>query len=165
MKVIAAVLLLAFPGFTFADSLVLGRVLTSYFLEDAGSACVEDDAENKGSNELESICMYGWAHWIIEVDRTIGGKKVRGRVHAARAQHTEMLRDYQKRLRLFALSPIEDAGLRKKLRADFFLLDMSQEMFCMSQDPQVFGLPEAYLESGSGDDKEFCFDLRPKDDR
>jgi hypothetical protein len=65
-------------------------------------------------------------------------------------------------MRLFALQPIEDPELRKKLHADFYLLDMSQEMYCMSQNPEAFGLAEAIYVHGDGDEKEYCFDLRTR---
>jgi hypothetical protein len=147
----------------FADSLVIGRAKKSDFLESAGSACVEDNGEGRGSNGLESICMHGWVRWAIDVQKTVGGVRLSGRIYAARAQHTLMLPRYQRRLRLFALEPISDPQMRKRLQADFYLVDMSHEMYCMSVDPQAYGLPESTHVQGEADEKSYCFDL-VKDD-
>jgi hypothetical protein len=159
MKYVFLLALLGSASAEGANSLVLGRALESHFLEDAGSACVEIEPIGNG---LESICLHGWARWKIEITRTVGGAKLRGRVHAAWAQHTQMQRHYQKRIRLFALQPIADPELRKRLHSDFFLLDMSQEMYCMSQDPLSFGLAEAQSVSDADGEREYCFDLQPK---
>jgi hypothetical protein len=151
------------PTLAFPDSLVLGWAKKSYFLESAGSACAEDNEEDEESNALESICMHGWVRWIIDVQKTVGGARLSGRIYAARAQHALMPPYYQKSIRLFALEPISDPQIRKRLRADFYLIDMSQEMYCMSVNPRAYGLPESTYVQGGADEKSYCIDLA-KDD-
>ena len=160
MRVALILLFLASTSNVFADSLVLGRVKNSRAT--GVSACAD---EPKAPDEVAGICMHTWFRWTIDVERTIGGKKLSGRVFTARVQHAEMLRTYQEQMRLFALQPIEDLELKKKLHADYYLLDMSPVMYCMSQNPKAFGLAEASHVQGAGDEKEYCFDLHTKNEK
>lgn len=63
---------------------------------------------------------------------------------------------------MFVLQPIEDPDLRAKLRADYYLKDMSElrQMFCLSQDPEALSLnvEDTYV-AGMGEDKSYCFEL------
>lgn len=162
MKAILIVCALCVSGAALGDSLVLGRVVRSHVIEDGPPACKEDDGP-KQPDELEGICMYSWWLWTIDVKRTVGGTALRGRTSAAWIQHSDMLPAYRKRLRLFALQPIKSSDQRKRVHADYYLIDMSPEMYCLWHDPQQFGLPKALHIEGSGEDKEYCFDLRPKE--
>jgi len=71
------------------------------------------------------ICLDGWFRWIIDVKKTLRGPTVTGRVIAARMQHTTVIPSYERRLRTFILSPIEDPKRRAHLRSDYYLISTS----------------------------------------
>jgi hypothetical protein len=77
-------------------------------------------------------------------------------------QHTSFNSRFKKAVRFFVLEPIEDPDQRAKLRADYYLKEMSEprEMFCFSRDPEELGLDadETYV-AGTGDTKSYCFQL------
>jgi hypothetical protein len=60
------------------------------------------------------------------------------------------------------LEPIEDAGQRAKLRADYYLKEMSEprQLYCLSRDPKELSLnvEETYV-AATGDSKRYCFAL------
>jgi len=77
-------------------------------------------------------------------------------------QHTSLDPRFKKDVRLFVLRPIDDQAQRAKLRAEYYLEDMSEprKMFCLSQDPKELGLDaERTYVAGSGDAKTHCFEL------
>lgn len=57
-------------------------------------------------------------------------------------QHTSLNHRFMRAVRLFVLEPIEDPTQRAKLRADYYLKDMSEphQMFCLPHDPKEVGL-------------------------
>lgn len=71
------------------------------------------------------ICLDGWFRWVIDVKETLRGPPVTGRVVAARMQHATAIPSYERRLRTFVLSPIEDPRRRAYLRSDYYLISTS----------------------------------------
>ena len=134
-----------------ADSVVFGRALSN-----SGMTYVKDECPEN------HICLHSWYKWVIRVDKTVSGPAVsRGRIVAARMQHTSMESPYTKRLRLFVLRPIEETEQRELLRADYYLEDMSaaQRMFCLTQDPKEVGLVVEGTYKNAKDSREHCFEL------
>ena len=78
----------------------------------------------------------------MQVEKTVQGTPLSGRITAAVLQHTAMTSSYMKAIRFMVLEPIEDPDQRKKLRADFYLKEASppQQMFCSSYNPEDVGL-------------------------
>ena len=104
--------------------------------------------------------MDAWFHWQIKTQRVIKGPKLRGRIIAARTQHAGYTRQFTKELRLFAVRPITDANVRAKLKADFFLQDMSvaHEVFCLSSEIEVM-VEDRHILLPKADGKTRCFGL------
>jgi hypothetical protein len=109
-----------------------------------------------------AICLRSWWRSTIEVDKTLAGQALSGRVDAAVMQHTGVNEQFKRNVRLFALRHIEDPAQRAKLRVDYYLDGMAepQEFFCLSQDPAALGLkaPRVYV-SGEGELAVHCFEL------
>lgn len=97
-----------------ADSVVSGRAISNEHMDYVKFDCP------KGY-----ICLDGWFRWTIDVKRTLRGPHVTGRVIAVRMQHSTVIPSYESRLRLFVLSPIEDAKRRALLRSDYYLVSTS----------------------------------------
>jgi hypothetical protein len=57
-------------------------------------------------------------------------------------QHTYATSKYRKSLRLFVLRPIDNAGARAELKADYYIDDLSpsQELYCLDGAPEAYGL-------------------------
>ena len=64
---------------------------------------------------------------MIQVEKTLRGSPLSGRVTAAVMQHTSMNAHYKKAVRYFVLEAIEEPSMRKKLRADYYLTEASIE--------------------------------------
>lgn len=143
--------LLAFKGATAADIIVLGRLVTNEPMSYVKDECLPD-----------YICLRSWWKSVIQLQTTVQGGRLSGRVAAAVMQHTSLNPRFKRSVRLFVLAPIEDADERAKLRVDYYLKAMSepQQMFCLSQDPKALGLntEETYV-SGTGDATIYCFEL------
>ena len=58
---------------------------------------------------------------MIQVEKTLQGSPLSGRITAAIMQHTFMNAQYKKAVRYFVLEAIEDPSMRKKLRANYYL--------------------------------------------
>src|SRR5689334_21359682 len=112
------------------DSVVVGRA-TAHFPIEAEVPCPPSDEHG------DYICMDAWIGFKINVTKTITWPKVSGTVKAARIQHTEYVRSYRRRLKLFVLQPIPNEELRHSLGADYLLLEASTErrVYCFSQPP------------------------------
>jgi hypothetical protein len=109
------------------------------------------------------ICMHSWWKSVIQVDRTVQGARLTGRITAAVIQHGAVNSNYMKAIRLVILAPIEDPEQRKKLRADFYLIEASppRQMFCSSYDPKDIGLrTEVTYVPQSGNPTSYCFELQ-----
>jgi hypothetical protein len=96
------------------DSVVSGRAISNTYLNDVKIGCPKGD-----------ICMDAWFRWTIDVEKTLRGPLVTGRVIAVRMQHSAVVPSYERRLRLFTLSRIEDAKQRARLRSDYYLTSTS----------------------------------------
>ena len=109
-----------------------------------------------------AICLRSWWRSAIDVEKTVAGQALSGRVDAAVMQHTGVNKQFKKNVRVFALRYIEDPAQRAKLRVDYYLDGMAepQEFFCLGQDPAKLGLktPRVYV-SGEGDLAIHCFEL------
>ena len=153
MKFAVAIVLAVLTGqVSAADNIVvLGKLVYNEPMEYVPDECPED-----------SICLRSWWKSIVNVQKTIHGSAVSGRVAAAVMQHTLLNDRYKKSVRLFVLRPIDDPKQRAKLRVDYYLESMSEpyQMFCLSQDPKESGLDtkETYI-AGTNDEKIFCFEL------
>ena len=110
----------------------------------------------------DSICLRSWWKSVIHVDRTIQGPHLNGRVTAAVMQHTGLNQRFKRRAHFFVLRRIDDPAQRHKLRADFFLEEMSEprQMFCTAKDPREYGLsPDEIYESTDEDPKRYCYEM------
>jgi hypothetical protein len=135
-----------------SDSVVWGRAVKNQALPDVESPC--------GEPAPDTICMVGWYRWTLVVDRTISGPSVAGRVVAANTQHTSVAPSAYRRARVFVLRPIDDPAERRRLRADYFLIDASWPHYCLQGDPADLGLTVDYEYVGRGDEGEVhCFPL------
>jgi hypothetical protein len=114
----------------------LGHVKSEEGLDDLAPPC----ADEGNDAELLKICMSVWFRWTLQIDRTLHGPPIKGRIATARVQHTGHLKWYLRSVRLFVLTPIEDPKKRRLLRADYFLDDLSAPTYCLSGDPEDLGL-------------------------
>jgi hypothetical protein len=134
-----------------SDIVVFGRLVANEPMDYVKDECPKD-----------SICLRSWWKSVVQVQKTISGTVLSGRVTTANMQHTSLDPRFKKSVRLFVLEPIEDPDQRAKLRADYYLKDMSEphQMFCLSQDPKALGLnvQETYM-AGAGEDEAYCFEL------
>jgi hypothetical protein len=73
------------------------------------------------------ICLHRWWNAVIQVEKTLQGSPLSGRITAAVMQHMRMTAYYKKAVRYFVLEAIEDPSMRKKLRADYYLTKGSIE--------------------------------------
>ena len=149
--VILLVLLACQPSIA-SDIVVFGRLVANEPMDYVKDECPKDN-----------ICLRYWWKSVVQVKKTIHGRALSGRVTTANMQHTSWNPLVKRALRLFVLEPIEDPDQRAKLRADYYLKDMSQlhQMFCLSQDPKVLGLnaEETYV-AGAREDETYCFELQ-----
>jgi hypothetical protein len=134
-----------------SDIVVFGRLVANEPMDYVKDECPEN-----------YICLRSWWKSVVQVQKTIQGKVLSGRVTTANMQHTSLDPRLRKAARLFVLEPIEDPDQRAKLRADYYLKDMSElhQMFCLSQDPKVLGLDaEETHVAGAGENETYCFEL------
>ena len=135
-----------------SDIVVFGRLVANEPMDYVKDECPKD-----------YICLRSWWKSVVQVQKTIHGKTLTGRVTTANMQHTSWDPKVKKALRLFVLEPIEDPDQRAKLKVDYYLKDMSEihQMFCLLQDPKVLGLnTENTYVAGTGEDETYCFELR-----
>jgi hypothetical protein len=93
---------------------VEGKLVTNEPMSYARDECPDGD-----------ICLKSWWKAVIQVERTLRGSSLSGRITAAVLQHTSMNEHYQKAVRYFVLDAIEDPSMRKKLRANYYLVEGS----------------------------------------
>jgi len=106
------------------------------------------------------ICLRGWSRWTLEVEETLAGPVVKGRIHVVMMQHSPMDESVFKRKLLFVLERIDDAAERKRLHADYKLLELSEPamMYCTRTDPGQWKVPsDRIYRQDSDDDVSFCF--------
>ncbi len=119
--------------------------------------------EELKDGELAPVCIDAWIGFVISTSTTLAGQKVAGRIRAARIQHA-VITTFN-RSKLFVLRPIEDALMRKAIKADFYLMDLSapNDMYCLQWDPKIYGLTEfdaAARVSIGTDESRYCFKLQ-----
>jgi hypothetical protein len=140
------------PTLRAADTVIAGRAVSNQPMDYVPFDCPPD-----------YVCLDSWFKWVIDVDKVLAGPPVSGRIITARMQHQTMRPAYQKQLRLFVVRSIDDPKQRSLLRADYYLLDMSQwrQMHCLYQDPRELGLSvDEVFQGGPDDSKQFCFELQ-----
>jgi hypothetical protein len=74
------------------------------------------------------ICLHRWWKAVIDVDKTVRGTAISGRVIAAVSQHAPMKDGYQKTVRYFVLEAIDDPEAKRKLQADYYLDEASPDL-------------------------------------
>lgn len=134
-----------------ADIVVIGKMITNEPMEYVKDECPDGN-----------LCMRSWWKSVIQVERTVQGTRLAGRITAAVAQHTAMNSRYMKAIRFIILEPIEDPKQRLKLRVDYYLKEASppQQMFCSSYDPKELGLnTNATYVSQVERPTTYCFEL------
>jgi hypothetical protein len=114
--VLALLALLACRCASAADILVVGKLITNDPMSYVKDECPDGD-----------ICLRSWWKAVIQVQKTLRGSPLSGRITAAIMQHTSMNEEYKKAVRYFVLEAIEDPSMRKKLRADYYLTEESIE--------------------------------------
>jgi hypothetical protein len=121
----------AFESGLGANIVVIGKMTTNEPMSYVKDKCPDGN-----------LCMHSWWKSVIQVEKTVAGTPLSGRITAAVLQHTPMALSYMKAIRLIILEPIEDREQRKKLKADFYLKEASppQKMFCSSYKPEDLGL-------------------------
>jgi hypothetical protein len=150
--ILAAVLLVG--EVAHADtSLAVGYAISQY-----------DKADIKDSPDEvcqpDEICLFGWSRWTLNIQRTISGPSVKGRIYAVHMQHVSYNRAYFSRLRLFVLEYIKEPAERERLHADYKLLALpaEQRMICGDTNPQRAGISADDVYAGvTGDANYFCF--------
>jgi hypothetical protein len=104
-------------AFAVSPSLIEGLVLSQDMAVDA----LGDGIFACGDLKPNELCMSSWYRWTIQIQRTLSGPPITGRIATAHIQHASYLLSYLKRFRLFVLTPIEDAQTRQLLKADYYL--------------------------------------------
>ena len=113
----------------------------------------------------DAWCPNTWHRWIIDAQKTLKGPPLTGRIAVANIQHAPYVRSHLRKFRLFLLRPIEDAGKRKLLRADYTLVDVSvpHEMYCLDKDTDATDIANEEYTSPERPDV-YCFELRKEDE-
>jgi hypothetical protein len=135
-------------------SLVLGRAISQF-----------DDVQIRLTPEeicpLDAICLWAWSRWTLETKQTISGPAVpNGRTYAIKMQHTSVVDSTFKKPLLFILEHIDDPDERKRLHADYKLLDITaaEAMICTRTDPKLLDVPQDDIyRQDSEDGTQFCF--------
>src|ERR1700744_2936642 len=88
----------------------VGNAATSFVV---GRAVSEDDDVRieESPDEVcpsDAICLFGWSRWTLDIERSLAGPAVKGRIHAVHMQHTTHNSSYFRRLHHFALEYIAD---------------------------------------------------------
>jgi hypothetical protein len=152
-------------------SVVLGKITRQYVIKERppcparivnANAPVPVDSESTDES-MTFVCIDAWIGFDISTSTTLAGPKVTGRIRAARIQHA-VITTFN-RSKLFVLRPIEDALMRKAIKADFYLMDLSapNDMYCLQWDPKIYGLTEfaaAARVSRGTDESRYCFELQ-----
>lgn len=95
------------------DIVVMGKLITNEPIKGLENKCSDGE-----------LCMHTW--WkVIQVEKTLAGQPVSGRITAAASQHMAMNEKYNKAARYFTLESIEDPTERKRLHADYYLKEGS----------------------------------------
>ena len=93
-----------------SDIVVVGKLLTNEPMTDLKNECSDGE-----------LCMHRWWKAVIQVEKTLEGQPISGRVTAAVSQHVAMNEKYKKAVRYFTLESIEDPAIREHLHAEYYL--------------------------------------------
>jgi len=108
----------------------------------------------------ESICLRGWSRWTLDVKQTLAGPKVTGRIHVVMMQHAPMADSLFKKELLFVLEHIADPAERKRLHADYKLVEFtySEPTYCLSSNPSEWGIASDRISRRNSDgETTYCF--------
>jgi hypothetical protein len=89
---------------------VVGKLVTNEPMTDLENECSDGE-----------LCMHRWWKPVIQVEKTLEGQPISGRVTAAVSQHVPMNEKYKKAVRYFTLESIEDPAIREHLHAEYYL--------------------------------------------
>jgi hypothetical protein len=161
-RISISIALCSLGGFARADSsLAIGRAISQ--IDD-----VDIQLKPEEMCPPDAICLRSWSRWTLNIERTIAGPTVKGRTYVVMMQHAPVVDSTFKKELLFVLEHIDDASERKRLHADYKLLDITQpeSMICTSADPVHLGVSaDDIYRKGAGDDATSCFrDPRTKRD-
>ena len=93
-----------------SDVVVVGKFIANEPMQDLKDECSDGD-----------LCMHHWWKAVIQVEKTLKGRPISGRITAAVSQHIGMNEKYKKSVRYFTLETIEDPATRAHLHADYYL--------------------------------------------
>jgi hypothetical protein len=140
------------------SSVVVGTPLKQFGI-DLEVPCPKSDNPDE-----EFVCMDAWIGWEIAVTSTLTGPPIKGRIRAARIQHTKYSTRYFRSFGLFVLVPIVDEENRKAFGADYIIVEASaaRRMHCFRREPRTYGLDD-YVENLNGGEgpngSGYCFEL------
>jgi hypothetical protein len=143
-------------------TVVLGKITRQYVIKERPPCPTPTDEEKEGG-VVGFVCIDAWIGFDISTSATLAGPKIAGRIRAARIQHSKV-KSFQSS-KLFVLRPIEDALMRKAIKANFYLVDLSapDAIYCLQGDPKKYGLKDfdaAAPVSRGTDDSRYCFELK-----
>jgi hypothetical protein len=101
--------------------------------------------------------------WTLDVNRTVAGPKVKGRVRALGIAHSGATSKYVRSVELFVLSPITE-GSKEMLRtgAKYLIVALSplykDAMYCTRMDPLDIGIPIERAQIKVDENGSFCFE-------
>jgi len=107
-----------------------------------------------------------WSKWEIDVDRTLSGPPISGRVAAATILTDSFTPKGLQNFNFFIIRPIEDERTRALLNANYTLVRFirSRETICLNENPTDLGLTgQSIYESSYAGMKQFCFDIKDSD--
>jgi hypothetical protein len=97
-----------------SDIVVVGKLVTNEPIADLANECTDGE-----------LCMHRWWKAVIQIEKTLEGQPISGRITAALSQHGAMNKRAKRATRYFTLEPIEDPAMREHLHADYYLEDGS----------------------------------------
>lgn len=135
-------------------SLVLGKAVSQF--DDVGIQPTPEE-----TCPPNSICLWSWSRWTLDVQQTILGPAVpNGRAYVVRMQHAPVTDSTFNRPLLFVLDPVADPAERKRLHADYVLRDIArpEAMICTTTDPESLGVsPSDIYRQDDAEGTSFCF--------
>jgi hypothetical protein len=134
-------------------SLSLGKAISQF-----DDVHIEETPEERCP--ADAICLRGWSRWTLDVKQTLAGPRVNGRIHVVMMQHAPMADSLFEKELLFVLEHIDNPAERKRLHADYKLLEFTyaETLYCTSSDPRQWGVPSDRIRKQQSDDEvSYCF--------
>lgn len=100
-----------------SDIVVVGKLVSNEPIAALANECTDGE-----------LCMHRWWKAVIQVEKTLEGQPISGRITAALSQHVAMNEKAKKATRYFTLMPIENPTMRERLHADYYLEDGSNQL-------------------------------------